>query len=66
MGNIVKRNGKVAFYNVGSTYYRMKGFTEFTTNKSPIEYSRQYIDEEFKHNDVVGYDTSVSFSFDLM
>lgn len=66
MSNIVKRNGKVAFYHVGDTYCRMKGFTEFTTNKSPIEYSRQYIDEEFKHNDVVGYDTSVSFSFDLM
>lgn len=66
MSNIVKRNGKVAFYHIGESYYRMKGFTEFTTNKSPIEYSRQYIDEEFKHNDVVGYDTSVSFSFDLM
>lgn len=66
MSKIVKRSGKVAFYNVNGEYCRMKGFTEFTTNKSPVEYSRQYIDEEFKHNDVVGYNTSVSFSFDLM
>ena len=66
MNDIVKRSGKVAFYRVGEVYHRMKGFTEFTTKKSPIEYSRQYIDEEFKRNDIVGYDTSISYAFDLI
>ena len=64
--NIVKRSKVLPFYAAdGSQFVRMTGFTQASVNRSPIEYSRQYIDEEFKRNDVVGYDTAMSFSFDL-
>lgn len=66
---IAKRNSKVAFYGVttksGVVYHRMSGFTEFSTAKNPIEYSRQYVDEETEFTDVVGYSPSVSYEFDL-
>ena len=64
--NIVKRSKMLPFYAVNDgEFIRMTGFTQASVNRSPIEYSRQYIDEEFKRNDVVGYDTAMSFSFDL-
>ena len=64
--NIVKRSKVLPFYAVNDgEFVRMTGFTKASVNRSPIEYSRQYIDEEFKRNDVVGYDTAMSFSFDL-
>ena len=66
---IMKRNSKVAFYGVtgenGVVYHRMSGFTEFATSKNPIEYSRQYVDEEMEVTDIVGYSPSISYSFDL-
>lgn len=66
---IVKRSAKVAFYGAecdGKTvYYRMGGFTELTTSKNPIEYSRQYVDEETEMTDVVGYSPSIEFEFDM-
>lgn len=66
---IMKRNSKVAFYGVtgeeGTVYHRMSGFTEFATSKNPIEYSRQYVDEEMEVTDIVGYSPSISYSFDL-
>ena len=66
---IAKRSSKVAFYGVngdnGAVYHRMSGFTEFATSKNPIEYSRQYVDEEMEVTDVVGYAPSVSYEFDL-
>ena len=72
MSAIVKRCKKLAFYGVPSgsgdgttyTYHRMKGFDDITTSKNPIEYSRQYVDEEFEQTDVVGYTPSISFGFD--
>ena len=69
MSNIVKRSEKIPFYGVvtdGNTVYtRMTGFTEMSVNKNPIEHKRQYVDEDFERNDVVGYTTSLTFSFDL-
>lgn len=69
MSNIVKRSEKIPFYGIdadGKTVYaRMTGFTEFSVNKNPIEHKRQYIDEDFERNDVVGYTTSLGFSFDM-
>lgn len=66
---IMKRSSKVAFYGVtgenGVVYHRMSGFTEFATSKNPIEYSRQYVDEEMEVTDIVGYSPSISYSFDL-
>ena len=42
----------------------MRGFTELSINKNPVEYSRRYIDEKTERNDVVGYAPSISYSFD--
>ncbi len=69
MNKIVKRSDKLAFFGVIDaegkvTYHRMKGFNEIATKKSPIEYSRQYVDQEFEQSDVVGYSPSISYSFD--
>ena len=69
MGNIIKRSDKKAFYGVPgegnvATYTRMKYFTEMSTSKNPVEYSRQYVDESAERTDVVGYSPSMSFSFD--
>ena len=69
MRKIVKRCEKLTFFGVVGeggtvTYLRMKGFNEITVNRNPIEYSRQYVDEEFEQSDVVGYSPSISFSFD--
>ncbi len=64
----LKRSEKLAFLAVTigeeTTYHRLKNFTEFSVSKNPVNYSRQYIDEDFKRNDVVSYAPSVSYSFD--
>lgn len=65
----VKRNDKLAFYGVKGetdeiTYYRMKGFTEMSGAKNPIEYTRRYVDEPFEQSDVVGYSPSFTYNFD--
>lgn len=64
--NLVQRTGKVAFYRVKgeSIYRRMEGFTSLSTSKSPKEYSRQYVDEDFERTDITGYATSISYAFD--
>lgn len=68
MDKISKRSDKVAFYGVvngsNTDYKRMRGFTELSINKNPVEYSRRYIDEKTERNDVVGYAPSISYSFD--
>ncbi len=68
MDKIAKRSDKVAFFGVlenGETVYkRMRGFTELSIKKNPVEYSRRYIDEVSERNDVVGYSPSISYSFD--
>lgn len=66
---IVPRHKMVAFYGVatgdsGTTFLRLKKFTQFSINKNPKEYNRQYVDEEFGVNDIMGYDTSISYAFD--
>ena len=46
---MVRRNDKVAFLSTdGETYNRMTNFTEITQSKNAIEYSRQYVDEDFE------------------
>lgn len=69
MSNIVKRSEKIPFYGIEKdgniVFTRMTGFTEISVNKNPIEHKRQYVDEAFERNDVVGYTTSLSFAFDL-
>lgn len=67
MDKILKRADKLAFMalnNESSSFTRMRGFTEFSMNKNPVEYSRRYIDEKTERNDVVAYSPSISYSFD--
>ena len=67
MDKISKRSDKVAFFGLAgssSEFLRMRGFTEFSVNKNPVEYSRRYIDEQTERNDVVAYAPSISYSFD--
>lgn len=69
MFEIIGRSEKVAFYGVKGhdetvTYHRMKGFTEISTSKNAVEYSRRYVDEAFERTDVVGYSSSISYKFD--
>ncbi len=67
MDIISKRSDKVAFMALADApdkFIRMRGFTEFSQNKNPVEYSRRYIDEKTERNDVVAYAPSVSYSFD--
>lgn len=64
-----KRSDKKAFYGVPGegdviTFTRMKFFTELSVSKNPVEYSRQYVDEDAERTDVVGYGPSMSFAFD--
>ena len=68
MDKIAKRSDKIAFYGIANgdsvEYKRMRGFTDLSINKNPVEYSRRYIDEKTERNDVVGYAPSISYSFD--
>lgn len=63
---IVMRADKVAFMGVGDTptYTRMKGFTDMSQSKNPIEYSRKYVDELFEQTDTTGMSPSISYGFD--
>lgn len=69
MDKIAKRSDRVAFFGVeqdGETSYkRMRGFTELSIKKNPVEYSRRYVDEVTERNDVVGYSPAISYSFDV-
>ena len=68
MEKIAKRSDKIAFYGIPDgdkiTYQRMRGFTEFSMNKNPTEYTRRYVDEKTERSDIVGYAPSISYSFD--
>lgn len=65
---LVKRSDKKAFWGVGGAdaevFSRMRGFTELSGSKNPVEYSRRYIDEQFETTSVTGYSPSWSFGFD--
>ena len=53
MDKILKREDKLAFMALSgdnSSFSRMRGFTEFSVSKNPIEYSRRYIDEKTERN----------------
>ena len=65
-GNLVMRDEKVAFYEIPGQYafVRMEGFTSMSTSKSAREHSRKYVDERSSRTDTVGYEESISYSFD--
>ena len=66
---LVKRSGKVAFMDVGSSgtpsFARMRKFTEISKSKNATEYSRTYVDEDGEVTDVTGYSEEISYAFDL-
>ena len=70
--SLVQRHKVLAFYGITSTsggtstteYHRMKKFTQLAPSKNPIEYNRQYVDEPFQENDVVGFSPSIAYAFD--
>ena len=66
---LVKRSGKVAFMDTGSSgtpsFTRMRKFTEISKSKNPTEYSRTYVDEDGEVTDVTGYSEEISYAFDL-
>lgn len=70
MSKLVKRSEKIPFYGITDssgnvTYHRMTGFTTASVSKNPIEYSRQYVDEDFERSDVVGYSPAIEYMFDM-
>lgn len=76
IGDIYKRSEVLAFMAVTTTSnsggtttttttnHRMKKFTKLEQSKNPQEYERQYVDEEFKRSDVVGYSPEIAYEFD--
>lgn len=63
-GVLVGRHKRLSFMKVGETYQRMTKFTQLSTSKSAIEYSRHYVDMSTESTDVVGYSTAIGYSFD--
>lgn len=62
---LVGRHKRLSFMKTSEgTYQRMTKFTSLAESKGPIEYSRQYVDMESESTDVVGYASSIGFSFD--
>lgn len=61
---LVKRADKITYLKVEETYQRMKGFKALNTTRDPMEYERQYVDEDFERVDVVGINTAKDFEFD--
>lgn len=66
---LVKRSGKVAFMDIGTSgttsFERMRKFTEISKSKNPTEYSRNYVDEDGEVTDITGYSEEISYAFDL-
>ncbi len=65
---LVKRNQKVAYMDVSTTeipnFQRMRKFTEISTSKNAVEYSRTYVDEDGETTDITGYGEEKSYAFD--
>ena len=66
---MLSRNKKLAFIEVYNDdgdvgYERLTGFTEFTVNLNPKEYSRKYVDEVGERSEVVSYQPTISYRFD--
>ncbi len=63
---LVARSDMRSYLLVGGVYREIgDGFTDFTENKNPKEYSRQYIHESSERTDLVGFAPSVTYAFDV-
>lgn len=67
---IVERHKVLAFYGIPQddsetpVFKRLRKFTQFSHSKNPQEYSRQYVDEPFQRDDVVGFAPQYDYAFD--
>jgi len=65
---MVQRSKKLAFVkiddDISAEYERLTGFTEFTVNSNPREYTRKYIDEDMERSAVISYQPTISYKFD--
>ena len=65
MGLVTRRDMR-SYLLVNGVYHEIgEGFTDFTENKNPKEYSRQYIHESAERTDLVGFAPSVTYAFDV-
>ena len=63
---LVTRSDMRSYLLVNGKYCEIgDGFTDFTENKNPREYSRQYIHESAERTDLVGFAPSVTYAFDV-
>ncbi len=63
---LVTRSDMRSYLMVNGKYCEIgDGFTDFTENKNPKEYSRQYIHESSERTDLVGFAPSVTYAFDV-
>ncbi|MBE6657126.1 MAG: hypothetical protein E7604_01650 [Ruminococcaceae bacterium] len=63
---LVTRSDMRSYLLVNGVYREIgEGFTDFTENKNPKEYSRQYIHESAERTDLVGFAPSVTYAFDV-
>ncbi|MBR5870411.1 MAG: hypothetical protein IKZ09_05205 [Clostridia bacterium] len=63
---LMTRSDMRSYLLVGGAYCEIgEGFTDFTENKNPKEYSRQYIHEAEERTDLVGFAPSVTYAFDV-
>jgi hypothetical protein len=63
---LITRQDMRSYLLVNGVYCEIgDGFTDFTENKNPKEYSRQYIHESAERTDLVGYAPSVTYAFDV-
>lgn len=64
---LVTRSNMRSFMMVNGRYCEIgEGFTDFTENKNPVEYSRHYIHEATERTDIVGFAPSVTYAFDIL
>ena len=63
---LVARSDMRSYLLVDGAYCEIgDGFTDFTENKNPREYSRQYIHESSERTDLIGFAPSVTYAFDV-
>lgn len=65
---MIKRSRRVAYIShellTQNEYVRLGGFTEFSMDYNPKEYTRKYIDEDMERTSVTGYQPTISYKFD--
>ena len=64
--SLITRSAMRSYLFMDGVYNEIgEGFTDFTENKNPREYSRRYIHESTERTDLVGFAPSVTYAFDV-